>query len=202
MWTSVRRTALSCVSAGSYLIVCRWWAGRGGPSAAWVAAAVWPILWVMVARIWRLRWSHALIVFLGAGLTCLAWSFQLVDFPPPWADNSPYGWLFVFAPFIGAFMIGAVLGDRGPIVSALAIGLATPALLPVCIWNSNKGVAGGWSLYPYPWLPMELVSLLVSVLLGLGAGYLGTRLRRCFRRVGAATTNANSDGDKLIETRP
>jgi len=174
------RALWTFVSVGFYLSVCRGWAAWVGVHAIALSAALWLPLLVGVARIWNLGWKRTAAVGVGAALACAMWSPSFVDFPSPWAERSPWGGLLFLGPVIIAFFVGLMLTDGGPLAAGLVVALADPALLPVRIWNSDTHVAGGWSMYPYPAFQMEIPGLLVFTAFGIGAGYLGERLRRLF----------------------
>ena len=179
------RVLVTLLSLGFYLGVCRWWAGRDrAPDAFYVCVVLWPALLVVSTRIWKLPARNVLTVGLGAAAFGTIWSLTLVDFPPEALEHcSPAcEWLLVLVPILFTPLVGLILSDSGPLVAGLMIALADPLLLPVRMWNSNANVAGGWSMYPYPSVLGELILLLVTVSLGLGGGYLGSRLRRrCVR---------------------
>jgi hypothetical protein len=169
------------LSLGLYLALCRWWAGQDRPpNAIYLCVVLWAALCAVTARLWDLRSAHVLIVTIGAAAFAAIWSLTLVDFPPQAVEHLPVlgAWLLLVGPIILTPFVGLIWPRNGPLLAALMMALADPALLPVRMWNSNVNVAGGWGEYPFPALPVEIILLVVSTALGLGGGYLGSRVRR------------------------
>jgi len=168
------RLPLTCASIVLYLTWCWYWNGLGGGSVA-LGAAPWLLLWVSVKRIWDLGWATAFVVGLGAGLSCFAWSFGLLD--PPLREVGPYEDCFVYAPFVLALLAGATLRERGISAATLAIVLAVAAFVPMQIWRSESPV-GGWSQEPYlQWLSGVLWVLVPAMTFGFAAGSAGSGLK-------------------------
>ena len=172
------RALPTCGSLYLYLTWCWWWNGLG-KGAAFFAPASCLFLWLAMKRILDLRWATALVVGLGAGLTCLALSSVLLD--PALGGPGQHGCSLAIAPLVLAFVAGAALRDRELTAAALIVALAVVWLVPAQIWRSESA-GGGWSQEPYlEWLYGVLCVLfwaeLLLVPLGLAAGCAGWGLK-------------------------
>jgi hypothetical protein len=178
--SSASKVALTALIVGVYLALCRLWAGHVGTyTAIYECALLWLALSLVVARIWRLGARQTLYLGGGAALCVALWSPLLVDFPNESVERWPlaFRWLLFLGPVFIAFIAGLHSPSKGPLMGALILTLSDLGLLPVRIWNSNAHVAGGWAEYPFPSLPAEIIFLLVSACLGIGFGWVGSRLR-------------------------
>jgi peptidoglycan/LPS O-acetylase OafA/YrhL len=193
MKTASLKIALTVGALGLFTLSCWvWWAGHGGITNLCIAEATWCALAIGVARLWFPRRRAALAVLIGAVVTLLVWSRVMVDFQPHWVEHGP---LFVplgllFLPLMVSALVGYQVRNGGSWAAALAFGLGAIGLLPVQIWNEERGVAGGWKEYGFD---PSRYALFLAVCAGVaaGSGWLGSRLPR---RWSPSATEHAADG--------